>query len=625
MTTTGRVFLELQSALSGRFSIEQELGRGGMGIVYLARDVQLERPVAIKLLAPHLAAHPEMRRRFLREAHLAAQCFHPHIVPIHSVEESGALAWFVMAYVRGESLAERVRRTGPLAPPAVRKLAQDIGWALSYAHQRGLVHRDVKPENILIDASSERFLLADFGIASRQSDEVVVVGEAVGTPRYMAPEQATGDVIDGRADLYALGATLFFAATGRPPFESSSAISLMRHHASSPAPTVRSIVPALSIALGDAIDQCLAKLPAQRPLNAESFVEMIREVEMQNALPPSLLKARANASAAKSLAILSAAVSSTSILLAIGELGHSFGQDLLMNVGVALGAFLAAIAALRGAEAVLATHGALRAGVTQEEAERALSGDESTIVLEQSARVRAAMLIGVGAALAVTQGHLSRMHGLPDLVQGVLQISLLFAPAYLVVRGVNTITSGSRFGRWLHQHIEKPIGKFAARIANAFLPKSIRQPATQFANAPTELRLGRAVEDAFQRLSPENQQLMSDATSVAKALARDAELLRKEDTALIDAERAARQANTDEGRATLLQHVLDHRSKVRARLSTTVSALETLRIDLLRLDSSNPGKSGLTSHLEVVRDLARRVDADAELRRYLAQSTPTPT
>jgi serine/threonine-protein kinase len=158
-------FVALQTALAGRFSLETEIGRGGMGIVYLARDVFLERPVAIKLLAPTIAARGDVRRRFLREARIAAQCFHPNIVPIHGVEESGDLAWFVMAYVPGETLADRLRRVGPLPADAIRRIGREVGWALSYAHERGVVHRDVKPENIFLRNHGDRetACLADFG------------------------------------------------------------------------------------------------------------------------------------------------------------------------------------------------------------------------------------------------------------------------------------------------------------------------------------------------------------------------------------------------------------------------------------------------------------------------------
>jgi len=182
---TDPTFIALQTAVAGRFSLESELGRGGMGIVYLARDVILERPVAIKLLTPALAAREDMRRRFLREARLAAQCFHPNIVPIHEVAESGDLAWFVMAYVPGESLAERLRRVGPLPADEVRRIGREIGWALAYAHERGVVHRDVKPENILLEQGSDRALIADFGIAVTESGRTTAAKKPV--PRATWP------------------------------------------------------------------------------------------------------------------------------------------------------------------------------------------------------------------------------------------------------------------------------------------------------------------------------------------------------------------------------------------------------------------------------------------------------
>src|SRR5437899_9796505 len=145
-------FLELQQALAGEYSLERELGRGGMGIVYLAREVLLDRLVAIKVLPSELAAQPEVRERFLREARMAASLSHPNIVPIHRVGESKGFVFFVMSYVNGETLGERLRSRGPLAPAAATRLLREVAWALSYAHGRGIVHRDVKPDNILVES-----------------------------------------------------------------------------------------------------------------------------------------------------------------------------------------------------------------------------------------------------------------------------------------------------------------------------------------------------------------------------------------------------------------------------------------------------------------------------------------
>ena len=215
-------FLALQQVLAGRYSIERELGRGGMGVVLLARDVALDRLVAIKLLPPHLAASVEARDRFLREARTAAGLSHPNIVPIHSVEQAGALVFFVMGYVDGETLRERVERSGPLAPRLALKVMQEVAWALGYAHQRGVIHRDVKPDNIMIERATDRALVTDFGIAVRERSGQGGLGEVVGTARYMSPEQALGETVDARSDLYSLAATIFFALTGRPPFEGAN-------------------------------------------------------------------------------------------------------------------------------------------------------------------------------------------------------------------------------------------------------------------------------------------------------------------------------------------------------------------------------------------------------------------
>ncbi|MCU0622025.1 MAG: serine/threonine protein kinase, partial [Gemmatimonadales bacterium] len=213
---------ELRSRLGDRYHFERELGRGGMGAVYLARDRSLDRPVALKVLPPEYAAQPDLRERFLRETRTAAGFSHPNIVPVFAVEERDGLLAYAMGFVEGESLADRVARTGPLGVRDAVRLLQDVGYALSYAHGRGVVHRDIKPDNIMLERATGRALLMDFGIARTvQAAPAALpgltrVGEVVGTPEYMSPEQASGDAVDGRSDLYSLGLVAYFGLTGAP-------------------------------------------------------------------------------------------------------------------------------------------------------------------------------------------------------------------------------------------------------------------------------------------------------------------------------------------------------------------------------------------------------------------------
>ena len=182
------VLLAFQMALAGRYSIDRELGRGGMGVVYLAREVHLDRLVAIKLLPPDRAAQPGLRERFLREARLAAKLSHPNIIPIHAVEDTGGFVFYVMAFVDGETLAQRVRTRGPLPSSEGARVLREVAWALAHAHGQGLVHRDVKPDNILLESATGRVLVADFGIAAAAGDSG---GDGIsGTPEFMSPEQA---------------------------------------------------------------------------------------------------------------------------------------------------------------------------------------------------------------------------------------------------------------------------------------------------------------------------------------------------------------------------------------------------------------------------------------------------
>jgi predicted Ser/Thr protein kinase len=281
-------FLALQEILAGRYSIERELGRGGMGIVLLARDVALDRLVAIKLLPPDLAESTEVRERFLSEARTAAGLSHPHIVPIHSVEEQGRFVFFVMGYVDGETLRERVQRAGPLTPRQAAKFMQEVAWALAYAHERGIVHRDIKPDNIMLEHDGDRAIVMDFGIATvgpqRPSAEVI------GTARYMSPEQASGDTVDRRSDLYSIGATFFYALTGRAPFEAANLPALLAKQVSEPAPRVQQLRPEVSLKQAEIIQRCLEKAPEDRYPSGDELAKALGDVRGREMRAPPLVR-----------------------------------------------------------------------------------------------------------------------------------------------------------------------------------------------------------------------------------------------------------------------------------------------------------------------------------------------
>jgi serine/threonine-protein kinase len=291
MTAAIELTQALGTALADRYTIERELGRGGMGTVVLARDLALDRLVAIKVLPPELAVREELRERFLRETRTAASFSHPNIVPVHAVEERGELLYFVMGYIEGETLGQRVQRQGPLAVADAVRLLQEVAWALSYAHGRGVVHRDVKPDNILIERTTGRALVTDFGIArSVAASGLTQVGETVGTPHFMSPEQAAGDKLDGRSDLYSLGVVAFFAVTGRLVFDGESTQAVLAMHLSKPATSVATLRADLPAPLSSAIDRLLAKDPDQRFPSGEALVAALEAVRSRQVEVPSPIR-----------------------------------------------------------------------------------------------------------------------------------------------------------------------------------------------------------------------------------------------------------------------------------------------------------------------------------------------
>ena len=266
----------LAEALGAAYTIEGEIGRGGMGVVYRARDERLQRRVAIKVLPPEFAFQQDIRERFTREAQTAARLSHPHIVPIHSVGEGEGLVYFVMGYVDGESVANRIRRRGQLPVEEARRIMMETADALSAAHALSVIHRDIKPDNILLEGTRGRVMVTDFGIAKALSSTsgatLTGIGVAIGTPAFMSPEQAAGERdIDGRSDLYSLGVVTYQMLTGALPFTAPSVAGILMKQITEPAPDLRMKRPDTPEDLAAAVSRCLEKDPESRWASADAL------------------------------------------------------------------------------------------------------------------------------------------------------------------------------------------------------------------------------------------------------------------------------------------------------------------------------------------------------------------
>src|SRR5882724_9705188 len=280
----------LQEALAGTYTIEGEIGRGGMGVVYRARDERLQRRVAIKVLPPELAFQKDIRERFTREAQTAAKLSHPHIVPIHTVGEGQGLVYFVMGYVDGESVAGRIRRRGKLPVDEARRIMMESADALSAAHALSIIHRDIKPDNILLEGPRGRVMVTDFGIAKALSSTsgatLTGAGVAIGTPAFMSPEQAAGErEIDGRSDVYSLGVVSFQMLTGELPFTAPTVAGILMKQITEPAPDIRSRRPDVPEDVALAVSRCLEKDPENRWPSADALRRSLESRSVGNYRP----------------------------------------------------------------------------------------------------------------------------------------------------------------------------------------------------------------------------------------------------------------------------------------------------------------------------------------------------
>ncbi|MEN9508954.1 MAG: hypothetical protein RLZZ621_1517 [Gemmatimonadota bacterium] len=267
------------AALGAQYELGAELGRGGMSIVYEALDVRLQRPVAIKVLPPDLAYRRDVRERFVREAQMGARLNHPHIVPIYAVHEQPDLVCFAMALVRGESLGAVLVRTPRPELTFVARVLEQMADGLAYAHAAGVVHRDIKPDNVLLDRETGRVQLMDFGIAraAETTTRLTATGVAVGTPAFMSPEQAEGTrEIDGRSDVYGVGVVGYLMVAGRLPFMADSTPALLLQHLRDPLPPLHIVAPEIPHALASIVERCLAKRPEDRWPSALALRDALR-------------------------------------------------------------------------------------------------------------------------------------------------------------------------------------------------------------------------------------------------------------------------------------------------------------------------------------------------------------
>ena len=617
-------FLDLQAALAGEYSLQRELGRGGMGIVYLARDVQLDRDVAIKVLPTHLAETPSARERFLREARMAAGLSHPHIVPIHRVGEAGGFVFFVMSYIEGETLGERLRTRGPLPPVEATRVLREVAWALAYAHGRGIVHRDVKPDNILLEAGTGRALVTDFGIAHGGDDAGVATdpGKIMGTANFMSPEQAAGGSVDGRSDIYALGVVGYLGVSGRLPFESSNLPALLLRQASEDAPSVMRAAPGLPPALGAAIDRCLTRDPAGRFADGEALAEALAPApESRPALPPTL---RAWLGARNPLLVPYMAWSGGLAILTLGNVV----ANLTGNLGsswwdVALLASLMSLPILPivGFH-INQAHRQFRSGHTLADLRSALEIDRreraETEALTQDEteprghRLLRAATVGAGTWLAVTFGLLA---------SGVVhesQLNFLFIIAPVgTTMALGALSNAldvqfipDRIRRWWQTGIRERlwksrIGEWVARRLGA--PER-SQLAGASAFRATEAALGVAASELFAALPKDYRQQLSDLPAIVASLEARAVEARAE----LDI--VANLAPSSSADAELLA---ERKRRAQEQLAESVAALEGIRLDLLRVHAGAGDLAPLTTLLDAARivgeDLGRLAAAQREV------------
>ena len=624
-------FLDLQAALAGEYSLQREIGRGGMGIVYLARDVQLDRDVAIKVLPMHLARLTTARERFVQEARTAAGLSHPHIVPIHRVGEADGFVFFVMSYIEGETLGERLRTQGPLPPADAARVLREVAWALAYAHGRGIVHRDIKPDNILLEAGTGRAMVTDFGIAHGGGQSAVAdIGQIMGTAHFMSPEQGANEPLDGRSDIYSLGVVGYLAVSGRLPFEAASVPELIVRQSIDTAPSLMSVAPGVPSALAAAVDRCLDRDPSRRFPDGETLAAALApSPDARSALPP-MLRAWLNAQNPLALPYLG-----WSSFFSVLTLGNVYA-NIIHNPGSSPGdvATLATIASLPIFPIVgfhiYQARKQFRAGYTLADLRSALQvaqkerNDIAAVAREseQSGALKALQLgtiasagwLGVTAALLMLGIIHENRTPIAWILAPVLSTMLLGAISnaldvqFIPTKIRNLWQTGIRDRLW-----NSSVGEWLARRLGA--PQQSRAVGGGVFR-PTEAALGLAASELFAALPEAYRVELFELPGVVAALEARAAEARAE----VDVVTALARPGSDD--TSVLEK---RRNAASANLAASVGALERIRLDLLKLHAGAGDLKPLTTLIEeaslVRQEVARLAEAEQEVedaieRRY---------
>ena len=623
--------LALQSELAGTYSFERELGRGGMGTVFLAREVALDRPVAIKVLHPELGARGDQRERFLREARTGARLGHPNIVPIYSVGDAAGTVYFVMGYVDGESVGAQLFRQGPLPAADVVRIANDIGLALAHAHAMGVLHRDVTLDNILVERSTGRALLVDFGIAAEVAGAQTAA--LVGTPAYLAPELIQGEPPSPQSDLYALGIATWAMLTGRLPFADPDITQVLIHQVTTPAPSLTEAAAATPRRLRQAVEHCLAKTARDRPRDVEAWLHELGGREVAPGIAPPLQRWVSRWQGIRVFYALG--ISITAMLTSVQGLtifGLSLGKTLLVELVLFLPAL--AIAMLVHANISLRLlRGLARSGYRIEDLRLALRVDRDRRMHDAvpprtlPQRLVADLTVAAAAAwLIVTMFVLNHL-GWAD---GVFYRNMIRWAHLVFWTGVSFQFINPPFrlkpDGWIGRlNVAFWNSEFAAdlfRKMSLFLPKG--RTADHTLHRPTELMLDVAIEDLWAALPRAERRRLHTVPRLADGLRRRAsearDVLRRLDA-------SAFAVSSESQRLT---------DRVRAQERSAIEALERIRIGLIDLTGEGTMPSEFSQILDdattLQAELLTELGADREVvarvidqRHLRTGNSPTPT